>query len=53
MNIGGKEFSEDELVELLLAVKRVLTYKRNITRENASLRAIAIRIGLVTKNECE
>ncbi len=53
MDIGGKEFSEDELVMLLLAVKRVLTNSRNITRNNASLRATAIHVGLVTEDECD
>lgn len=53
MNIGGKEFSEGELQMLLLAVKRVLTNNRNITRNNASLRATAIHVGLVTEDECE
>lgn len=53
MNIGGKEFSEDELVMLLLAVKRVLTNSRNITRNIASLRATAIYVGFVTENECD
>ncbi len=53
MNIGGKEFSEGELRMLLLAVKRVLTSDRNITRHNASLRDTAINIGLVTKQECD
>ncbi len=53
MNIGGKEFSEDELVMLLLAVRRALTNSRNITRNNASLRATAIYVGLVTEDECD
>ncbi len=53
MDIGGKEFSEGELRMLLLAVKRVLTSDRNITRNNASLRDTAIHIGLVTKQECD
>lgn len=53
MNIGGKEFSEADLVMLLLAVKRVLTSDRNITGNNAALLAIAIYVGLVTRDECD
>ena len=53
MNIGGKEFSEGELQMLLLAVKRVLTSDRNITRNNAALRDTSIHIGLVTEDECD
>lgn len=53
MTVDGKEYSEGQLRMLFRALRPILTNDRNITRNNAALRATAVHIGLVTEEECD